>query len=126
MLRPLRHGLRQVRQLSTGRDGDKYVEAAKRQLREYQSWRRHFVWRRDRVVSTLRDYTLWSLLALLAYHNLTQRQRRNDYDAQSFVTIDRLEEQIHARAPASPVLAGSIHQAPAAPPARATDRSRFF
>ncbi|KAJ2710317.1 hypothetical protein H4R19_003803, partial [Coemansia spiralis] len=91
-----------LRALSTGgpeRNERSYEEVAKQQLRSYQKWRQHFKWRRERVVESLRDYALWTVLGLLAYYNMTKRHELQDYEAETFVAIDKLEAQIHALDP---------------------------
>ncbi|KAJ2742073.1 hypothetical protein GGI19_006868 [Coemansia pectinata] len=87
-----------------------YEETAKGQLRDYEKWRKHFTWKRERVVQILREYALWSALGLLAYYNLTKRQEAEEYDASTFVLIDSIEEKISIRDPLNPLLAGSTRE----------------
>ncbi|KAJ1666604.1 hypothetical protein IW140_005051 [Coemansia sp. RSA 1813] len=93
---------------STQNEGDTYLESAKKQLREYHNWRRHFVWPQGMVRQILRDYSLWSALALLAYYNLSKRQEREEYDAETFVFMDNLQERIYGHDPDNRLLKGTI------------------
>ncbi|KAJ1799916.1 hypothetical protein LPJ59_001489 [Coemansia sp. RSA 2399] len=93
---------------STQNENDSYLEEAKKQLREYDNWRRHFRWPQWMVRQVLRDYSLWSVLALLAYYNLNKRQEREEYDAETFVAIDNLQEKIYKRDPDNRMLRGTI------------------
>ncbi|KAJ2396075.1 hypothetical protein GGI23_004052 [Coemansia sp. RSA 2559] len=93
---------------STQTEKDAYLEEAKKQLREYDNWRQHFRWPQGMVRQVLRDYSLWSVLALLAYYNLNKRQEREEYDAETFVAIDKLQEKIYKRDPNSRMLRGTI------------------
>ncbi|KAJ1731838.1 hypothetical protein LPJ72_003738 [Coemansia sp. Benny D160-2] len=93
---------------STQDETEAYLETAKKQLREYQDWRRHFRWSPEMVRQILRDYSLWSVLALLAYYNLNKRQEREAYDAETFVLIDDLREKIYRLDPYNRTLKDSI------------------
>ncbi|KAJ2663006.1 hypothetical protein IWW48_001523 [Coemansia sp. RSA 1200] len=93
---------------STQDETEAYLETAKKQLREYQDWRRHFRWSPEMVRQILRDYSLWSVLALLAYYNLNKRQEREAYDAETFVLIDDLREKIYRLDPCNRMLKDSI------------------
>ncbi|KAI9506972.1 hypothetical protein GGI25_000005 [Coemansia spiralis] len=98
-----------LQRLYTKDKGDNdYLEAAKRDLREYRDWRQHFKWRPTLVNQVLRDYTLWSLLALLAYYNLNKRQEREGYDADTFVYMEELREKIHSLDPQNRLLKDTI------------------
>ncbi|KAJ2852337.1 hypothetical protein IWW36_000481 [Coemansia brasiliensis] len=99
---------------STPQKDEPYEQTAKKQIRDYQKWRKHFTWRKDQVVATLRDYSLWSLLALLAYYNMYKREELAEYDARTFVMMDKLEEQIHKINPHSRLLLGTIYEPDAA------------
>ncbi|KAJ2707906.1 hypothetical protein FB645_000254, partial [Coemansia sp. IMI 203386] len=91
-----------------------YEETAKRQWREYRKWRQHFRWSREQVTQTLRDYALWSALGLLAYYNLHKRQQRQEYEAETFVIIDKLQENMHKLDPQNPLLRDSVWYKPVA------------
>ncbi|KAJ1738454.1 hypothetical protein LPJ68_005541 [Coemansia sp. RSA 1086] len=103
-----------------------YEQAAKKQMRDYQKWRRHFTWRKDQVVGTLRDYSLWSLLALLAYYNMYKREELSEYDARTFVLIDKLQERIHKINPQSTLLLGTIYEPDATKPVSSRNSPIFF
>ncbi|KAJ2817572.1 hypothetical protein IWW50_006120 [Coemansia erecta] len=84
-----------------------YEEKAKQQMRDYQKWRKHFVWSPDLIRTTLCDYALWSLLGFVAYYNMTSRTEREEYEAKSFMVIDQLEEKIHMLDPNNRLLEGT-------------------
>ncbi|KAJ2795694.1 hypothetical protein H4R20_005794, partial [Coemansia guatemalensis] len=56
----------------------------------------------------LTDYALWSLLGLLAYHNMTKRHELQAYEADTFVAIDKLEEKLHSIDPHNRLLKGTM------------------
>ncbi|KAJ1730353.1 hypothetical protein LPJ61_003056 [Coemansia biformis] len=115
-----------ARALSTrGPEDDEraYVEAAKQQMRSYQKWRQHFKWRREHITDSLRDYALWSLLGLLAYYTMTKRHELLDYEADSFVAIDKLEGRLHALDPHNRLLDGTTRSSHDPAPTAAPPRS---
>ncbi|KAJ1757991.1 hypothetical protein GGH19_004099 [Coemansia sp. RSA 1807] len=81
-----------------------YEEKAKQQLRDYQAWRKHFTWSPELVRNTIRDYTLWTILGLIAYYNMTKTHELEEYEARTYVIIDKLEEQIKALDPSRQLL----------------------
>ncbi|KAJ2801439.1 hypothetical protein H4R21_002791 [Coemansia helicoidea] len=114
------------RALSTGgpeRGEQSYEEVAKQQMRSYQKWRTHFRWSRARIAESLRDYALWTVLGLLAYYNMTKRHELQDYEAESFVAIDKLEGQIHALDPHNRLLQGTVRDRRDAAPSPPSPRT---
>ncbi|KAJ1962233.1 hypothetical protein GGI12_002772 [Dipsacomyces acuminosporus] len=59
----------------------------------------------------LRDYSVWTLLALLAYYNLEKRQELQAYEADAFVILDDLESRIQKLDPNNRLLVGTYHEA---------------
>ncbi|KAJ2156159.1 hypothetical protein GGF46_005378 [Coemansia sp. RSA 552] len=117
----VRFAPRLYRSLGTQPPKGGYEEAAKRELREYQHWRKHFTWRQGTIKTMLREYALWSSLALMAYYNMTKRHETQDYVAESFVEIDRLEERVHQLDASNPLLHNTIWEQPPEPPAAPQD-----
>ncbi|PIA14163.1 hypothetical protein COEREDRAFT_82981 [Coemansia reversa NRRL 1564] len=108
------------------KDPNSYEQVAKKQLRDYQKWRKHFTWRREHVVQALREYALWSLLGLLAYHNMTNRHELQEYEADSFVTIDKLEENLHSIDPHNRLLKDTLWEQNADPAVSTTTADPLY
>ncbi|KAJ1936958.1 hypothetical protein GGF37_005400 [Kickxella alabastrina] len=109
---PLNTATRHFSSTGTPKEEISYEEKAKQQWRDYHKWRRHFTWSREQIIHTLRDYALWSTLGLLAYYNLTKRQQWQEYEAETFVVMDRALGRIHKLDPHNRLLEGTVWDKP--------------